>query len=309
MWSGLCSSSRSKSSPATALEAPLGRHAHESAYPLRGAQSRVGEAREALGALALPEVDRDRSPPPGSSSRASKPGAVRAPGRCRPRRRRSIGADHGLHAGSRAQQLGHALLGERHAETHERPPLEVPIVVFVGSDIVTSRLRRQSRLRRTAPLRAPRVPPRPSAPVGVLSASGPVPRALLPPPTKPGAAPPAPPRGSRVRTVLRPQLGVRREGPSSSTAAWPAPVVEVQARTQGQLLAQHSSPRTPSSAARRSWGRSTAEAVAPARVGAARARRLATAARAMHRSPSASRSTPPRAGPDDQRLRRRDLVL
>ena len=121
MWSGLCSSSRSKRSTPQALQAPLGGHADVVRVRLGSAQARVGEARKALGslALALVEVVPDRADQavvlarhPLERSPKQAVGLAGAVG---------VGGDDRVDPLAGAQQREQALVLQRLAEVHEAP--------------------------------------------------------------------------------------------------------------------------------------------------------------------------------------------
>ena len=102
-----------------AREAALGRHADVVAVAAGGAQSRIGEPREALRALALAlvEVVADRPDQAVALARASRQrGAERAVGVARAV---GVGRDDGVDPFSWAQQRQQALVLQRLAEVHE----------------------------------------------------------------------------------------------------------------------------------------------------------------------------------------------
>jgi hypothetical protein len=106
---------------AEALQAALGRHAQVVAVPVRPAQARIGEAREALGpvALALVEVVADRADQRVVGARHAR---QRAPeqgvGLAGPV---GVGGHDRADAPAGPQQRLQALLGDRLAEAHEAP--------------------------------------------------------------------------------------------------------------------------------------------------------------------------------------------
>ena len=106
---------------AAALEAALGGHAQVVAVLVRAAQARVGEAREALRALALAlvEVVADRADErvvvarhAGQRAAEQRVGLARAVG---------VGRDHRVDAVAGPQQRLEALVRDRLAEAHEAP--------------------------------------------------------------------------------------------------------------------------------------------------------------------------------------------
>ncbi len=104
-----------------ALEAALGGHPDVVRVALGPAQARVGEAREALRALALAlvEVVPDRAHQRVLVARdAGQRGAEQPVGLARPV---GVGGDHGGDAAAGAHERGEALVVERLAEAHEAP--------------------------------------------------------------------------------------------------------------------------------------------------------------------------------------------
>ena len=109
-----------------ALEAALGGHPHVVRVGLRAAQARVGEAREALRALALAlvEVVPDRADQRVVVARHAGQRAAEQPVRLA--RAVGVGGDHGADPAAGAQQRGEAVVVERLAEVHEAPAAPRP---------------------------------------------------------------------------------------------------------------------------------------------------------------------------------------